>query len=230
MAVWPLLITAALRKSVARNTKCSLGFSLLLYLSDICWRHMLERPSSNYAILGMLSLQPMSGYDIRKTVQVSIQHFWSESYGQIYPALKQLETQRLVRRAPGKQEGRSGRQVYALTPAGRRNLRAWLVREPRVRPFRNELLLKLFFGQLVSREACVEHLRQFRKRQTELLRTYRRVEKWLRSEHKKHTDLPFWLITLSYGLHEAQALKAWSDETLAVLGDGATELSRRKRR
>jgi PadR family transcriptional regulator AphA len=32
----------------------------------------------------------MSGYDIRKTVQESIRFFWSESYGQIYPALKRL--------------------------------------------------------------------------------------------------------------------------------------------
>jgi DNA-binding PadR family transcriptional regulator len=38
----------------------------------------------------MLSLRPMSGYDIRKTVQESIRFFWSESYGQIYPALKRL--------------------------------------------------------------------------------------------------------------------------------------------
>ena len=30
-----------------------------------------------------------------------------------------------------------------------------------------------------------------------------------------HPDLPFWLITASYGLREAQALTEWCDETLA---------------
>ncbi|WP_431606966.1 PadR family transcriptional regulator [Paenibacillus thiaminolyticus] len=33
---------------------------------------------------------PRSGYDIRKQFQASLRHFWSESYGQIYPALKEL--------------------------------------------------------------------------------------------------------------------------------------------
>jgi PadR family transcriptional regulator, regulatory protein AphA len=60
---------------------------------------MVERQGSKYAILGMLSLRPMSGYDTRKTVQESIRFFWSESYGQIYPALKRLEAQKLVERA-----------------------------------------------------------------------------------------------------------------------------------
>jgi DNA-binding PadR family transcriptional regulator len=45
---------------------------------------------SKYAILGMLSIAPMSGYDIKKQVETSISNFWSESYGQIYPALRNL--------------------------------------------------------------------------------------------------------------------------------------------
>jgi PadR family transcriptional regulator AphA len=87
---------------------------------------MAGRQSSEYAILGMLSLRPMSGYDIRKTVPESIRYFWSESYGHIYPALKRLEARKLVERPRGAQKGRAGRQVYALTQAGRRELQEWL--------------------------------------------------------------------------------------------------------
>jgi len=178
---------------------------------------MVERQDSKYAILGMLSLRPMSGYDIRKTVQESIRFFWSESYGQIYPALKRLEAQKLVERARGAQKGRAGRQVYALTRTGRRELQEWLTRKPQMQPFRNELLLKLFFGRLVPREACQEHLRHFRQRQDDFLRTYRQVEGWLHTEHERHPDLPFWLMTLTYGVHQARALRDWCDETLAAL-------------
>ena len=123
-----------------------------MYPSDIFYG--LEHQSSEYAILGMLSLRPMLGYDIRKTVHESIRYFWSESYGQIYPALKRLESQKLVERARGAQKGRAGRQVYALTPAGLRELQEWLTRQPQMQPFRNELLLKLFFGRLAPRETC----------------------------------------------------------------------------
>jgi PadR family transcriptional regulator, regulatory protein AphA len=190
---------------------------------------MVERQGSKYAILGMLSLRPMSGYDIRKTVQESIRFFWSESYGQIYPALKRLEAQKLVERARGAQKGRAGRQVYALTRTGRRELQEWLTRKPQMQPFRNELLLKLFFGRLAPREACQEHLRHFRQRQEDFLRTYRQVEGWLHTEHERHPDLPFWLMTLTYGVHQARALRDWCDETLAALEKSGKVRNRRKR-
>jgi PadR family transcriptional regulator AphA len=56
-----------------------------------------------FAILGLLSIEPMSGYDIRRNLDESLSYFWSESYGQIYPSLKKLEASRLiapVRRVP----------------------------------------------------------------------------------------------------------------------------------
>ena len=171
----------------------------------------------------------MSGYDIRKTVQQSIQYFWSESYGQIYPALKRLTTQKLVERLRGVQNGRAGRQVYALTQKGRHVLQDWVAREPEMRPFRNELLLKLFFGRLAPREASEEHVKQFRRRQEDFLRTYSNVELWLNKERKGHPDLPFWKMTLSYGLHQARALRDWCDETLAALEKNGKVRSKRKR-
>jgi len=190
---------------------------------------MSERKSSEYAILGLLSLRPMSGYDIRKTVQGSIRHFWSESYGQIYPALKRLEALKLVERARGARKGRAGRQVYALTRPGRRELQEWLTRQPQMQPFRNELLLKLFFGRLVPREACQEHLRHFRQRQEDFLRTYGQVERRLHAEHEGHPDLPFWMMTLSYGVRQARALRDWCDETLAAL-EKSGKVRRKKKR
>src|SRR5207248_1647711 len=86
---------------------------------------------SRYALLGMLSIRPMSGYDIKKLIEASISNFWSESYGQIYPTLKQLVAEKLVTRTVKKQTGKPDRHVYALTPAGRRRLREWLARRCR---------------------------------------------------------------------------------------------------
>ena len=51
---------------------------------------------SKYAILGMLSIEPMSGYDIKKEIEENISNFWTESYGQIYPVLKSLVAEKLV--------------------------------------------------------------------------------------------------------------------------------------
>jgi Virulence activator alpha C-term len=49
------------------------------------------------------------------------------------------------------------------------------------------------------------------------LRTYYQVERWLHTEHEGHPDLTFWMMTLSYGVHQARALRDWCDETLAAL-------------
>jgi len=51
---------------------------------------------SRYALLGMLSYMPMSGYDLRKFIESSTSNFWSESYAQIYPMLKQLTREGLT--------------------------------------------------------------------------------------------------------------------------------------
>src|SRR6267378_1332508 len=48
----------------------------------------MEGGATPNALLGLLSLGSMSGYDIRQLISQSIGHFWSESYGQIYPGLK----------------------------------------------------------------------------------------------------------------------------------------------
>jgi PadR family transcriptional regulator AphA len=190
---------------------------------------MKARQSSEYAVLGMLSLRPMSGYDIRKAVQQGVQYFWSESYGQIYPALKRLEAQKLVERLRGAQNGRAGRQVFALTRTGRQELQAWIAREPQIQPIRNELLLKLFFGRLAPRESCEEHVRQFRRGQEDFLQNYRQVELWLNKERKGHPDLPFWKMTLSFGVHQARALRDWCDETLVALEKSGKVRTKRKR-
>src|SRR6266508_2295617 len=102
--------------------------------------------STPYAILGLLNLAPMSGYDVRKEAETSIGYFWSESYGQIYPTLRDLAAQGLIRRRPGRTSAHRDRHVYEITEAGREALALWRAEPPRDSPVRNELLLKLFFG------------------------------------------------------------------------------------
>jgi len=49
-----------------------------------------QQYKSRYALLGMLSLQPMSGYDLKKFTEWGTANFWQENYAQIYPMLRQL--------------------------------------------------------------------------------------------------------------------------------------------
>jgi DNA-binding PadR family transcriptional regulator len=102
-------------------------------------------------ILGLLKFGPRTGYDIKRVTDISTRFFWRASYGQIYPELRSLERAGLVgvREEP---HGRRPRRVYELTPKGERALSSWLLAESDLYELRDEGLLRLFFGELVSDE------------------------------------------------------------------------------
>lgn len=104
-----------------------------------------------WAVLGLLGLRPMSGYDIKGAVDRTIRHFWAASYGQIYPELKRLEAAGWI---AGADEGSGGRprRVYTITPRGREQLRAWLYGYETRIEMRDESLLRLFFADTLPPE------------------------------------------------------------------------------
>lgn len=169
-----------------------------------------------YAVLGMLRFGPMSGYDIRREAAASIGHFWSESYGQLYPALRDLAAAGLVRRRAGGRTGPRDRQVYEITRSGRAALRRWRRVPPHAEPPRNELLLKLFFGDRASRKAELAWIGEALKRETEALRRFGAIRSELLSQGE-HRSLPYWLMTLSYGEHRSRAIVRWCRETTEAL-------------
>ena len=186
--------------------------------------------TTRFALLGLLSLRPCSGYDLKKLAEGSIAHFWSESYGQIYPALRRLEAEKLATRRREAGRGRPDRQVYSLTPAGGRELERWLALPARFEPPRSELLLRLFFGGRVALDASRRQVEAFHALHQQLLQRYDQVERDLRSRHARHPDLGWWLVTLSFGRHRSRAFLAWSAETLAVLSRwGRSSTARRSR-
>jgi DNA-binding PadR family transcriptional regulator len=169
------------------------------------------------AVLGLLSMAPMSGYDMRAMISQSIGHFWSESFGQIYPALKRLTAEGYVERKTERQKGRPDRNVYSLTVKGSERLQEWLM-IPAVREVpRNELLLKLFFGSHAPLSASRENVQAFVARQEAAQKVYAGIARDLKRLRAVDPQLPFWLMTVSYGQHYSGALVKWGRETLKQL-------------
>jgi DNA-binding PadR family transcriptional regulator len=180
---------------------------------------MSRENKSKYAILGLLSFGPKSGYDIKKKIEASTSNFWTESYGQIYPILKRLVTEGLATQSVEEQSGKPDRHVYRLTDQGREELQRWLVEpvEPQVE--RIEILLKLFFGQQVAVTDNIGHVQQFRELQQQLLQKYQAIAQEVKVKKADDPNFPYWLMTASYKLHVTQALICWCDETLATLNE-----------
>jgi len=82
---------------------------------------------------------------------------------------------------------------------------------------RHEIVLKLFFGQQVSPADNIRQVEHFRELQSQKLEEIKATEKLLKTHYKNNPALPYWLISVSYGLHVNRAYLRWCKETLAIL-------------
>ncbi|MEO5831840.1 MAG: PadR family transcriptional regulator [Nakamurella sp.] len=178
---------------------------------------MARTAQTELAILGALSVEPMTGYGLRAAITDTLGHFWHESFGQIYPTLTALEAAGLVRR-----EGKAGSGPLHLTPAGEARLRA-LLAEPFSPPrARDPLLLRLFFGRHVApeltRERLIHALDAAVSRSEQFARVRTEIE-----QDRDSADAIYWLLTVSAGEHAARARIAWASEALELLDHRAAE-------
>jgi DNA-binding PadR family transcriptional regulator len=178
---------------------------------------MAKRTSSGTEVLlGLLTIQPMSGYDLGQLIPDSVGHFWNESYGQIYPNLKKLAAEGLVSSKTERQKGKPDRRIYAITPKGRKHLAKWLAVEPQPEIPRNELLLKLFFGAQASTETLTGFVKTMAEQQGALLSKFKQISDEI-EKSSQYPDAPYWKMTARFGQFELEAHLRWAEETLSEL-------------
>ena len=175
-------------------------------------------------LLGLLTIEPMSGYDLGQIIRVSVGHFWNESYGQIYPNLKRLEAGGFATSEKERQKGKPDRRIYSITKKGCERLAAWLAVEPQPEIPRNELLLKLFFGWQVSPEIAIQHVQRMVESESAILRKLKRTEREEIEKNKHYPGAPYWKMAARFGQLELKAHLRWGEETLAELRKIAKKL------
>src|SRR6185436_989636 len=99
--------------------------------------------SLRHAMLGLLAVEPGTGYDLTARFDKSISNAWHASHSQIYPELARLEDEGMVEVIA---EGARKSKTWALTDAGRAELRRWLVEVQPSRQQRNESALRTFLA------------------------------------------------------------------------------------
>jgi len=82
--------------------------------------------SLRYALLALLTAQPMTGYDLAKAFHVSVGHVWHAPDSQIYPELKRMTADGLVEGEPVVWGPNSTKTQYAITDEGVAALSAWM--------------------------------------------------------------------------------------------------------
>lgn len=118
---------------------------------------MQELSATSYAILGLLSLQPWTTYELARQVQMSLRNFWPRGERKLYDEPKKLVEQGLAQ-VTRELVGRRPRSVYRITPKGRRALRQWLGDPAEMPVLEFEALVKVFFAEQGSKEQLLTTL------------------------------------------------------------------------
>lgn len=159
--------------------------------------------SSDYVVLGMTGLGARSGYEIKRTVELSIRFFWTISPAQVYPSLAKLEQAGLLT-GSDEPQGNRRRRVYAHTDEGARTLREWLTRAEAM-PFelRDIAMVKLFFADSLDTADADRLLAQVRSRSEERAAALRAIRPDAEEAARVGNAHP--LLTLEMGIahHEA---------------------------
>jgi len=161
-------------------------------------------------VLGLIGLGPASGYDIKSGVDTSTRFFWAGSYGQIYPELRRLEAEGLIRGKDAPKGGR-GRRVYELTAAGRKALEDWLVGPTTTIEYRDESLLRLFFADALPREQALGLLEARKRGHEEYLAILRTIET------RAGDDPDFMNLVLRWGIEFNEWGAQWCERQLRRL-------------
>ncbi len=143
-----------------------------------------------WAVLGLLTRGPRSGYDLKAAVDRTIRHFWAASYGQIYPELRRLEEAAWIVGGDASNGARS-RRVYRITEAGRQALADWLHGFETRMELRDESLLRLFFADELPREEALGLLRARREGFAGMLAYLRSLDDGSGTPDPPFTDLVY---------------------------------------
>ena len=118
--------------------------------------------SLKHTILGFLNNQDLSGYDLQKKIENTINHFWPSTQSQIYRTLKELTDARLVDMQMFYQDDKPNKKVYSITIHGKNELIRWLSSDIDLQNTRNQFLVQFFFSDCIDDKTIIKNLEYYK--------------------------------------------------------------------
>lgn len=174
---------------------------------------------TRYVILGLLQEENLSGYELKKIIDIRMAFFWQESYGQIYPELAHMKEEGLIDFADADKEDKAKREKvkYRITPKGLEILEQWMESENEKDTIRSEFLLKMYFSTNQNVSKMLKHLLQFQAQAEQKLFLFGMFEQELKKDISMHNNHKQILSVLDLGIRQAKLYADWSKEMLESL-------------
>jgi DNA-binding PadR family transcriptional regulator len=177
-----------------------------------------NRVSLKHALLGFIELMPLSGYDLSKMFDASVNLYWPATHTQIYRTLNRLLGDGLVTREVIEQSDIPDKKVYYITDKGRDELREW-VSVPRNLPvIRHPLLVQIAFAGQVETTRVIALFEAYAEKLRERLKLYHTDQQrgqlsFARSERERF----LWSLILENGIVTYECELKWVERAIEGL-------------
>ncbi len=178
------------------------------------------------ALLGMISLQPSTGYDLKRRFATTSLGVYQPSSGALYPALERLEQRGLLasEALPQAAHGRPRRR-YRLTDDGRQAHLDWLrqpiVPETVAQDLGLHLLRFVMMPQVLPADTVIGFLTSLRAALEGLVGGLERQAAAIDAAAN-----PYPALAVEHGLAVHRASLAWADQAIARLADSSRSRGR----
>ena len=165
--------------------------------------------SLRFALLGLLAVEPASGYDLKRAINRSTYFIWNATGPQIYNTLHKLREEGYLTSESLPQKGKPDKQIHTITAGGRAALKHFMSEPIRAAVTRDEVLLRIFFGNFASKSTIKRELAAYLDR-IRGERTYMEATKARIDAHpgKKHEARRFQLLSLRIKVAQIKAMEA----------------------
>jgi DNA-binding PadR family transcriptional regulator len=171
-----------------------------------------------HAILVLLAETPQSGYDLAKRFDGSVGFFWQATHQQIYRELNKLESQEWIIAQAIAQVGRPDKKLFSLTDLGISQLQNWILQPCEVAAIKEEILIKLYGGYLVSEEAIAKEISQHQHLHQQKLAAFHQIEaKFFSNPEKCSKQAKYSYLTLRLGIRLEKEWIEWCEEVREML-------------
>ena len=160
-----------------------------------------------YVITGIVLNEPLTGYDIKKMIELGIGNFYKASYGSLYPALKKLVDKGFLS-MNDQAQGERKKKYYQATELGKAAFLEWLALPTDFNSSTDSLMVKIFFFGELADDVRRQRLSECELYIQQILRKLREIETQFAHSIANDRDY-FEIATLYFGIQNLLHSLRW---------------------
>lgn len=180
-----------------------------------------------FALLGLLAVEPASGYDLKRAINRSTYFIWNATGPQIYNTLHKLREEGCITSRSLPQDGKPDKQIHTISARGLARLEQFMSEPIRASVTRDEVLLRIFFGNFASKSVIkrelASYLKRIRRERAYLEATDARINA---RPGRRHEARRFQLLSLRIKVAQFRAME---QELVRFLKDGGFKATANRR-